>query len=64
MLKHSVKLRRYSYAVLWQHATTTQHHCNDVILLNALTYDFGQMQCKLPDDARRPKHVGAFLSLF
>ena len=43
MLKHSVKLRRY-YAVVWQHAAA---------------YNFSQVQCKLPDDGRRPKHVGA-----
>jgi len=32
---------------------------NDVISPNVLTkYYFSQVQCKLPDDGRRPKHVG------
>jgi len=42
MLKRSMKLRVYYYAVVWQHK-----------------YNFRQVQCKLPEDGRRPKHVGA-----
>jgi len=35
---------------------------NDVILLNVLTkYNFSQALYKLPEDGRRPKHVGAII---
>ena len=37
MLKHSVKLRRYYYAVVWQLAATQPHNNNDVISPNVLT---------------------------
>ena len=37
MLKHSVKLRRYYYAVVWQNAATQPHNNNDVISPNILT---------------------------
>ena len=47
MLKHSVKLCHY--VAVWQHAAT-QHK-----------YNFSQVQCRLPDDGRRPKHVGAII---
>jgi hypothetical protein len=49
-----------------QHTTHTplqdmlpHHHITykDIILQNVLTY-FSQAQYKLPDDGRRPKHVG------
>jgi len=36
MLKHSVKLRRYIYLVMWQHVVE-RHMCNDVILPSVLT---------------------------
>jgi hypothetical protein len=69
----------FSYVVMWQHAmkrhvrcalwtarnthaATSPHNYNDVILLNVLTYNFSHVQCKLPD-GRRPKYVGAFLSV-
>ena len=38
---------------------------NDVISPNVLKkYKFSQVQCKLPDDGRRPKHVGAIFMFF
>ena len=37
MLKHSVKLRSYYYAVVWHHAATQPHNNNDVISPNVLT---------------------------
>ena len=46
MSKHSVKLRRYYYVDVWQHVLEL---CVCVCC----------MPCKLPDDGRRPKHVGA-----
>jgi len=46
MLKHSVKLRRY---VLFYRMF--QHK-----------YNFSQVQYKLPDDGRRPKHLGAIFA--
>ena len=65
MLRHSVKLRCYmlfddvaachraACVLCAQHITTQfyrvfKHNCN-----------FSQVQYKLPDDSRRPKHVGA-----
>ena len=30
-----------------------------VIFMLKQKYKFSQVQCKLPDDGRRPKHVGA-----
>jgi hypothetical protein len=45
MLKHSVKLRRY----LLCGCVATCHGMACVL----------RVQCKLPDDGRRPKHVGA-----
>jgi hypothetical protein len=45
MLKHSVKLRRYTlFYRMFQRK-----------------YNFIQVQYKLPDDGRRPKHVGAII---
>ena len=62
-LKHSVKLRRYLLCgcvaachgmacVLYAVQNATQSH-------SAHKYNFSQVQCKLPDDGRSPKHVGA-----
>ena len=48
MLKHSVKLRRYLL-------------CGCVAAFHDrfyIKYNFSQVQCRLHDDGRRPKHVG------
>ena len=65
-LKHWVKLRRYVYLLCGCVAACCSmlpHNRvinNDVISPNVLSkYDFSQVQCKLPDDSRRPEHVGA-----
>jgi len=39
------------YAVVWQHATFT----------NLINVTLARLICNLPDDGRRPKHVGAIL---
>ena len=46
MLKHSVKLRRYLL-----------RGC--VAACCSMQYNFSQVQVRLPDGGRRPKHVGA-----
>ena len=59
ILKHSVKLRLN--AVVWQHAATPSRNklrrnfteCFNVNIILA------RLNRKLPDDGRRPKHVGA-----
>ena len=62
MLKHSVKLRLYLLCV----CVSACHGMACVLcaVQNAAEphkYNFSQVQCKLPDDGRRPKHVGAIL---
>jgi len=72
MLKQLVELRRYLLCggvaachgmACVLHAVHSAHHRiinNDVIPPNILNeYNLSQVQCKLPDDGRRPKHVGA-----
>ena len=47
--------------VVWQHAATPPH--NDLYLPNFnLNITLARLMCKLPDDGRIPKHVGAVLS--
>jgi hypothetical protein len=58
ILKHSVKFRRYMFfgdVAAWHRA-----EC----VLCAVQNDFSQVQCKFPDDGRRPKHVGAIFCVY
>ena len=56
MLKYSVKLRRY----LLCDCVATCHGMSCVLYaVQNAEYNFSQVQCKFPDDGRRPKHVGA-----
>jgi hypothetical protein len=57
MLKHSVKLCRYLLCgcVAACHRMACVLHA----VQNARRHNFSQVQCRLPDDGRRPKHVGA-----
>jgi hypothetical protein len=50
-LKPSVQLRRICYLVMWQHVTERRVCCTQ--------HTRHSVQYKLPDDGRRPKHVGA-----
>jgi hypothetical protein len=58
-----------------QHTTHTPFHdmlphnsiINNDVIFNRMfqrKYNFSQVQYKLPDDGRRPKHLGAVFSLF
>jgi hypothetical protein len=37
---------------------------NDVLLQTLINVTLARLNCKLPDDGRRPKHVGAILICF
>ena len=54
ILKYSVKLRR-----LFIMRLCGSMSWNGVCVAWYAECDFSQLQCKLPDDGRRPKHVGA-----
>ena len=54
MLKHSVELRRYVLR-----GCVAACHGMACVLYAVHSAHFSQVQCKLPDDGRRPKHVGA-----
>jgi len=70
MLKHSVQLRRYllcgcvaahnKHAILGHAATPPRNklrrNFNECFNSNIT---LARLNCKLPDDGRRPKHVGA-----
>jgi len=57
ILKHSVELRRYILCgcVAACHEMACELHA----VQNAQNVTHAQVQCKLPDDGRRSKHVGA-----
>jgi hypothetical protein len=50
--------------VVWQHAATPPLNYNDVILLIVLTYNFSQVQDKLPEDDRMIETCRSVLSVF
>ena len=69
VLKYSVKLRRYLlYGFVAACCSMLPHNRiihDDVISPNVLKkYNFSQALYELPDDDRRPKHVGAIFMCF
>jgi len=61
ILKHSVTLCCYLYAMVRQHAATPprnklRRNFTDCFNINI---NLARLNCKLPDDGRRSKHVGA-----
>ena len=61
-LKHSVRLFRNFYAVVW-HAATPPHNKLRANLTECFTINItsARLNFKLPDDGRRLKQVGAIL---
>jgi hypothetical protein len=45
------------YAVVWQHVNDS----NIITDYFNISVTLARLNCKLPDDGRRPKHVGAIL---
>jgi hypothetical protein len=50
------------YAVVWQRVMSRYGVCAVCCVLCRVT--LVRLKCKLPDDGRRPKHVGAILICF
>jgi len=49
------------YAVVWQHAATQPHSPQQRTFTDLINVTLARLICKLPDDGRVPKHVGADL---
>jgi hypothetical protein len=51
------------YAVVWRHAATPPHNTERRYTTDCfnISVTLASLKCKLPDDGRRPKHVGAIL---
>jgi hypothetical protein len=50
------------YAVVWQHVVSSPWWCVWVLLpIILINVTLARLKYKLPDDGRRPKHVGAIL---